>query len=124
MAFEEREDPVQGRVDPGLAAGCDLDDESWYVIRNTPGIVNFVGQGGKPSPLMRREVETFLQVKVEGREAAPTKRGKARLEYETGETELYDLDRDPFELANVTGDHAHAALKAWMAARLHALQTE
>jgi transcriptional antiterminator NusG len=77
---------VQKKVFPGyLLVRCDLDDDSWYVIRNTPGIVNFVGQGGKPSPLLRREVETFLQVKVEGREATP-KRGKARLEYEISET--------------------------------------
>src|SRR5919108_4269164 len=77
---------VPRKVFPGyLLVRCDLDDDSWYVIRNPPGIVNFVGQGGKPSPLSRREVETFLQVKVEGKEATP-KRGKARLEYEVGET--------------------------------------
>ena len=46
------------------------------------------------------------------------------VEYETGETELYDLDRDASELVNVTDDPAHAALKARMAARLHGLQTE
>jgi N-acetylglucosamine-6-sulfatase len=46
------------------------------------------------------------------------------VEYVTGETELYDLDADPFELTNVTNDPAHAALKAAMAARLHQLQSE
>jgi transcriptional antiterminator NusG len=77
---------VQKKVFPGyLLVRCDLDDDSWTVVRNTPGIVNFVGHGGKPSPLGRREVETFLQSKVEGVEQAP-KRGKARLEYEIGET--------------------------------------
>ncbi len=44
------------------------------------------------------------------------------VEYETGETELYNLDADPFELTNVTDDPAHAALKTTMAARLHQLQ--
>jgi transcriptional antiterminator NusG len=77
---------VQKKVFPGyLLVRCDLDDDSWYVIRNTPGIVNFVGQGGKPSPLVRREVESFLQVKIEGGEPAP-RRGKARLEFEQGES--------------------------------------
>lgn len=76
---------VQKKVFPGyLLVRCQLDDDSWYVVRNTPGIVNFVGQGGKPSPLSRREVESFLQVKVEGGEPAP-RRGKARLEFEQGE---------------------------------------
>jgi len=77
---------VQKKVFPGyLLVRCDLDDDSWYVVRNTPGIVNFVGQGGKPSPLSRREVESFLQVKVEGVEPTP-RRGKPRLEFEQGET--------------------------------------
>ena len=77
---------VQRKVFPGyLLVRCDLDDDSWYVIRNTPGVTGFVGQGTKPSPLPRRDVETFLQVKPEG-EDTPSKRGKPRLEYEMGET--------------------------------------
>ncbi len=35
---------------------------SWYVIRNTPGVTGFVGQGAKPSPLRRKDVESFLAV--------------------------------------------------------------
>ena len=43
---------VQKKVFPGyLLVRCDLDDDSWYVIRNTPGVTGFVGQGTKPSPL-------------------------------------------------------------------------
>lgn len=71
---------------PGyLLVRCNLDDESWYVIRNTPGVTGFVGQGSKPSPLPRRDVESFLTVKPEGTEAA-TKLGKPRINYEMGET--------------------------------------
>ncbi|CAM8644301.1 NusG Transcription antiterminator [Acidimicrobiia bacterium] len=77
---------VQKKVFPGyLLVRCDMEDDSWYVIRNTPGVTGFVGQGAKPSPLPRRDVETFLQVKEEGDEIT-TKRGKPRLEYEMGET--------------------------------------
>jgi transcriptional antiterminator NusG len=77
---------VQKKVFPGyLLVRCDMTDDSWYVIRNTPGITGFVGQGAKPSPLPRRDVENFLTVKEEGEEIA-TKRGKPRLEYEQGET--------------------------------------
>jgi transcriptional antiterminator NusG len=77
---------VQKKVFPGyLLVRCEMDDDSWYVIRNTPGVTGFVGQGAKPSPLPRRDVENFLQVKDESEEAAP-KRGKPRLEYEQGET--------------------------------------
>jgi transcriptional antiterminator NusG len=76
---------VQKKMFPGyLLVRCRLDDDSWYVIRNTPGVTGFVGQGSKPSPLPRRDVEMFLQVKPEGEEVQ--KRQKPRLEYETGET--------------------------------------
>jgi transcriptional antiterminator NusG len=77
---------VQKKVFPGyLLVRCDLDDDSWYVIRNTPGVTGFVGQGAKPSPLPRRDVEMFLQVKS-GDEEVAAKRGKPRLEYEISET--------------------------------------
>ena len=77
---------VQKKVFPGyLLCRCDLDDDTWAVIRNTPGVTGFVGPGTKPTPLSRREVESILQVKVEGTEA-PSKRSRPRLEYEVGET--------------------------------------
>ena len=77
---------VQKKVFPGyLLCRCELDDDSWAVIRNTPGVTGFVGPGTKPTPLSRREVEGILQVKVEGAEA-PTKRSRPRLEHEVGET--------------------------------------
>ena len=77
---------VQKKVFPGyLLCRCELDDDSWSVIRNTPGVTGFVGPGTKPTPLSRREVEGILQVKVEGAEA-PSKRSRPRLEHEVGET--------------------------------------
>ncbi|MGH3141874.1 MAG: transcription termination/antitermination protein NusG, partial [Gaiellales bacterium] len=43
------------------------DNDSWYVVRNTPGVTGFVaaGTGSKPTPLSRREVEKILSVKKE-----------------------------------------------------------
>ena len=77
---------VQKKVFPGyLLCRCELDDDSWAVIRNTPGVTGFVGPGTKPTPLSRREVESILQVKAEGGEA-PSKRSRPRLEHEVGET--------------------------------------
>ncbi len=80
---------VQKKMFPGyLLVRCFLDDDSWYVIRNTPGVTGFVGQGTKPSPLRRREVETFLSAPVEGEEASAAvgTRTKPRLEWEISET--------------------------------------
>ncbi len=76
---------VQKKVFPGyLLVRCELDDDSWYVVRNTPGVTGFVGHGAKPVPLSRRDVETFLGVKADGTET--TKRTRPRLEYEVGES--------------------------------------
>ncbi|MDI6870780.1 MAG: transcription termination/antitermination protein NusG [Bacillota bacterium] len=38
-----------------------LTDESWYVVRNTPGVTGFVASGAKPVPLDEREVRIILR---------------------------------------------------------------
>ena len=76
---------VQKKVFPGyLLCRMRLDDDSWFVVRNTPGVTGFVGAGNKPSPLPRKDVEGFLTVKEEGED--PARKGRPRLEYEMGET--------------------------------------
>ncbi|MDP6965532.1 MAG: transcription termination/antitermination protein NusG [Acidimicrobiales bacterium] len=77
---------VSKKMFPGyLLVRCFLDDSSWAAIRDTPGIVNFVGAGGKPSPLSRKEVENFLYVPDETKPDAP-KKTRARLGFELNET--------------------------------------
>ena len=77
---------VSKKMFPGyLLVRCFLDDSSWAAIRDTPGIVNFVGAGGKPSPLSRKEVENFLYVPDETKSDAP-KKTRARLGFELNET--------------------------------------
>lgn len=101
---------VMKKVFPGyLLVRCKMDDESWYCVRNTPGITGFVGQqqkGQKPTPLSRREVKTFLSPKTEGVEAAP--RRQAKLDYEEGES--VRVKEGPFadftgEIAEINADH-------------------
>jgi transcriptional antiterminator NusG len=101
---------VQRKVFPGyLLVRCIMDDESWYCVRNTPGITGFVGQsrqGQKPTPLSRREVKTFLTPKTEGVDAAP--RRKAKLDYEEGES--VRVKEGPFadftgQIAEINADH-------------------
>jgi transcriptional antiterminator NusG len=101
---------VQRKVFPGyLLVRCRMDDESWYCIRNTPGVTGFVGQsrqGQKPTPLTRREVVTFLSAKGDG--AEQTTRAKPRLEYEVGES--VRVREGPFadfsgEIAEINADH-------------------
>jgi transcription termination/antitermination protein NusG len=59
---------VQKKVFPGyLLVRMALDDDSWYVVRNTPGVTGFVssGTGSKPTPLSKREIDKILVVKKE-----------------------------------------------------------
>ncbi len=50
------------RVFPGyILVQMIMDDESWYVVRNTPGVTGFVGSGTKPTPLSQEEVDKILQ---------------------------------------------------------------
>ncbi len=72
---------VQRKVFPGyLLVRMDLDDHSWSVVRNTPGVTGFVGQTSRPSPLTRNEVIKILA-------PAPTKPKVApKLDFEVGES--------------------------------------
>jgi transcriptional antiterminator NusG len=90
---------AQRKMFPGyLLVRAELDDKAWFVIRNTPGVTGFVGQGAKPSPLPRRDVEAFLVPK--GAEDQVATRAKPRLEYEVGET--VRVKEGPF--ADVSGE--------------------
>jgi len=75
---------VQKKVFPGyLLVRMALDDDSWYVVRNTPGVTGFVGNGARPTPLSRKEVENVLGVGKE--EPGVEKKVRPRLEFEEGE---------------------------------------
>ncbi|MEN9594164.1 MAG: hypothetical protein RLY23_647 [Actinomycetota bacterium] len=76
---------VQKKVWPGyLIIRMVLDDETWGAVRNTPGVTGFVGNGAKPSPLSRREVEDTLGSggPLEGK---PEKKLRPRFLFEKGE---------------------------------------
>jgi len=46
---------------PGYALiEMELTDDTWYVVKNTPGVMGFVGAGTKPIPLAQEEVEYIL----------------------------------------------------------------
>ena len=53
---------VARKVFPGyLLVHMAMDDESWYVVRNTPGVTGFVGSGTRPVPLEDQEVKAILR---------------------------------------------------------------
>ncbi|HOJ76612.1 MAG TPA: transcription termination/antitermination protein NusG [Bacillota bacterium] len=65
-----------------------LTDDSWYVVRNTPGVTGFVGSGSKPIPLQEKEIKMILhQMGFE--------EPKVKMDFEVGET--IKVIRGPFE---------------------------
>jgi transcriptional antiterminator NusG len=81
---------VNEKVLPGyILVRMDLTDESWAVVRNTPGVTGFVGLSSRPSPLPLGEVASLLAPEpAEGTVAAKTTEA-ARVstpEFEVGES--------------------------------------
>ncbi len=53
---------VQRKVFPGyVLVRMDLDDDTWYTLRNTPGVTGFVNVNNKPVPLAESEVQSILK---------------------------------------------------------------
>jgi transcriptional antiterminator NusG len=52
---------VEQRVFPGyILVEMRMDEDSWYVVRNTPGVTGFVGMGNDPTPLRPEEVKQIM----------------------------------------------------------------
>ena len=67
-----------------------MTDDSWYVVRNTPGVTGFIGSSGggaKPTPLLEEEVDFILK-------QMGVKEGKAELDITLGE--LVQVLEGPF----------------------------
>jgi transcriptional antiterminator NusG len=53
---------IERHVFPGyVLVNMKMSEESWYVVRNTPGVTGFVGMGNEPSPLPPQEVAQILK---------------------------------------------------------------
>jgi transcriptional antiterminator NusG len=53
---------VERRVFPGyILVNMIMSEESWYVVRNTPGVTGFVGMGTQPTPLRPEEVAQIIK---------------------------------------------------------------
>jgi transcriptional antiterminator NusG len=78
---------VNEKVLPGyILVRMDLTDESWAVVRNTPGVTGFVGLSSRPSPLPLSEVATLLAPTPAETQAQAAAAKKVSPEYEVGES--------------------------------------
>jgi len=70
---------VQKKVFPGyVLVQMKMNDNSWYVVRNTPGVTSIVGHGNKPTPLEESEVKAILR---QMEQEAP----KVKVSYQVGQ---------------------------------------
>lgn len=70
---------VNKKVFPGyVLVHMVLSDDSWYVVRNTPGVTGFVGLGNRPTPLEEAEVKAILK-------QMETEAPKVRVNYQVGQ---------------------------------------
>jgi transcriptional antiterminator NusG len=79
---------VNEKVLPGyILVRMDLTDESWAVVRNTPGVTGFVGLSSRPSPLPLSEVASLLApAPAEGAKSSAEAAKSATPEFEVGES--------------------------------------
>ena len=71
---------TEKRVLPGyVLVNMQLTDESWSVVKGTPGVTGFVGSGAKPTPLSEREVSKILETR-------PVEKIKPKVEWQVGES--------------------------------------
>ena len=73
---------IQRKFFPGyILIEMELSDQTWYLVRHTPGVTGFVGSGGRPIPLHNSEIKNILK-QVAERTAKP----KPKIIFEKGET--------------------------------------
>ncbi|MFC1700409.1 transcription termination/antitermination protein NusG [Patescibacteria group bacterium] len=62
VVSEGRKRNVEERLFPGyVMVNMVMSDDSWYVVRSTPGVTGFVGMGSTPTPLPEEEVKTLMK---------------------------------------------------------------
>ena len=100
-----RKQVVQKKVFPGyLLVRMYVDDDSWYVVRNTPGVTGFVGSGARPTPLSTKEVEKILQVKPEFEEQESVRVTSGPFANFTGTISEINVDQSKLKvLVNIFG---------------------
>ena len=72
---------TEKRILPGyVLVNMDLNDDSWTVVKNTPGVTGFAGPAGKPVPLSQGDVDRLLHTG-----AATAERQRSQVEFSLGE---------------------------------------
>jgi len=96
---------VKRKLYPGyIVVNMELNDDTWFLVRETGGIGDFTGSGGKPSPMLESEVKKIIQKPEEAAEEGP----KIDLKYKKGDKvkinegmfENYEGEVDSIDMSN------------------------
>ena len=73
---------VERKLYPGyIVVQMHINDDTWFAVRETSGVGDFTGAGGKPSPMLPHEVARIVQTEVEETDEAP----KLDIKFSTGD---------------------------------------
>ncbi len=94
---------VQRKMFPGyVLVNMDMNDETWYVVRNTRGVTGFVGPGSKPIPLKDEEVVAMgverIPIVLDIEEGESVRVVNGPLENFIGKVEKIDVERQKVKL--------------------------
>ena len=86
---------VRRKLYPGyLVAHMEINDETWFLVRETPGIGDFTGSAGKPTPMQPHEVSKIVAKQEEKTDEAP----KLKINFNVGDrVKINDGTFDNFE---------------------------
>ncbi|HEY2840976.1 MAG TPA: transcription termination/antitermination protein NusG [Pirellulales bacterium] len=96
---------VKRKLYPGyIMVNMELNEDTWFLVRETPGIGDFTGSGGKPSPMLSSEVNRIITNKEEAAtEQAPLKikfKPSDRVKITEGTFENFEGDVDSIDQSN------------------------
>lgn len=119
---------VKRKLYPGyILINMSINDETWFVVRETPGIGDFTGAGGKPTPMLQKDVDRILKLSRPAEEAPgavktaiPFKKGD-RVRVKEGYFQNFEGDVDVIDeangrvtvLVNIFGRSAPVELDHW-----------
>jgi len=86
-----RKRTIKRKIYPGyVIVEMDLDDASWFLIRETPGVGDFIGSHGKPEPMAEQEVNKLL-----GQVGKESEKPKLKIQFAKGDA--VKIREGPFE---------------------------
>ncbi len=94
-----RRSTIKRKVFPGyVLIEMELNDQTWYLVKNTIGVTGFVSSGNKPVPLQEREVQNILE----------SLSGKVQLRPQWQKGEVIRVTSGPFADFNGTIEEVNA----------------